>query len=421
MSQPSGAALSGLTILDLSRVLAGPWATQVLGDLGATILKVERPGSGDETRGWGPPYLKDADGRESDRSAYFAAANRNKHSIAIDMASEEGAALLRALAAKSDIVIENFKVGGLAKYGLDYQSLSAVNPRLIYCSITGFGQTGPYAGRAGYDFVIQAMSGLMSVTGEPDGQPQKVGVALTDVMTGLYAAIGILAAVTERERSGLGQHIDLSLLDVGVAAMANQALNYLATGTAPSRMGNTHPNIVPYQVFPTRDGHVVIAVGNDAQFRRLCGVLGREDLADDPAYATNRDRVGNRALLVPILEAALKTDTTVSWVERLEAAGIPGGPVNTLTGVFDDPQIKARGMELSLDDPAIGAVPGVASPLNLSRTPTQAVSAPPALGADTIATLRTRLGLDDAALRALAEAGVIAGDPDRGNDGGARS
>lgn len=409
MALTNDAALSGLTVLDLSRVLAGPWATQILGDLGADILKVERPGTGDETRGWGPPYLKGSNGGDSDRAAYFAAANRNKRSVAVDMAHPDGAKLLRDLAAESDIVIENFKVGGLARYGLDYESLSAINPRLIYCSITGFGQSGPYAARAGYDFVIQAMSGLMSVTGEPDGQPQKVGVALTDVMTGLYAVIGILAAVSERERSGLGQHIDLSLLDVGVAAMANQAMNYLASGTAPTRMGNAHPNIVPYQVLPTRDGHVVIAVGNDSQFQRLCNALDRPDLAADPAFATNRDRVGSRERLIPLLTDALASDTTTSWVGRLEDVGVPCGPVNTMAGVFDDPHVKARGLALSLDDSAIGPVPGVASPLNLSRTPARAVTAPPALGADTMAVLRERLALDDTALSRLRDAGAIGG------------
>ncbi|WP_372022312.1 CaiB/BaiF CoA-transferase family protein (plasmid) [Tistrella mobilis] len=403
-------ALSHIRVLDLSRVLAGPWASQILGDLGAEVLKIERPGAGDDTRGWGPPYAEAADGSARE-AAYFLTTNRNKSSVAIDMGTEEGATLIRRLAAESDVVIENFKVGGLKKYGLDQESLRALNPRLIYCSITGFGQTGPYAPRAGYDFMIQAMGGLMSVTGEPDevpgGGPVKVGVALVDVMTGLYATIGVLAALAHRERTGAGQHIDLALLDVSVATLANQAMNYLVSGKAPGRMGNAHPNIVPYQAFATRDGHLVLAIGNDEQFRRFAAEAGHPDWGTDPRFATNAQRVANRAALVPLVAGAVATRTTDDWIAALESKAVPCGPINTLDRVFADPQVQARGLARQIAHPALGSVPTVANPLNLSATPVDYARAAPRLGADTDETLGRLLGLDAAALADLRKRGVI--------------
>ncbi|WP_372070181.1 CaiB/BaiF CoA-transferase family protein (plasmid) [Tistrella mobilis] len=403
-------ALSHIRVLDLSRVLAGPWASQILGDLGAEVLKIERPGAGDDTRGWGPPYAEAADGSARE-AAYFLTTNRNKSSVAIDMGTAEGAALIRRLAAESDVVIENFKVGGLKKYGLDQESLRALNPRLIYCSITGFGQTGPYAPRAGYDFMIQAMGGLMSVTGEPDevpgGGPVKVGVALVDVMTGLYATIGVLAALAHRERTGEGQHIDLALLDVSVATLANQAMNYLVSGKAPGRMGNAHPNIVPYQAFATQDGHLVLAIGNDEQFRRFAAEAGHPDWATDPRFATNAQRVANRAALVPLVAGAVATRTTDDWIAALESKAVPCGPINTLDRVFADPQVQARGLARQIAHPALGSVPTVANPLNLSATPVDYARAAPRLGADTDETLGRLLGLDADALADLRKKGVI--------------
>jgi crotonobetainyl-CoA:carnitine CoA-transferase CaiB-like acyl-CoA transferase len=397
-------------VLDLSRVLAGPWASQILGDLGAEVLKIERPGAGDDTRGWGPPYAEAADGSARE-AAYFLTTNRNKSSVAIDMGTAEGAALIRRLAAESDVVIENFKVGGLKKYGLDQDSLRALNPRLIYCSITGFGQTGPYAPRAGYDFMIQAMGGLMSVTGEPDevpgGGPVKVGVALVDVMTGLYATIGVLAALAHRERTGEGQHIDLALLDVSVATLANQAMNYLVSGRAPGRMGNAHPNIVPYQAFATQDGHLVLAIGNDEQFRRFAVEAGHPEWGTDPRFATNAQRVANRAALVPLVAGAVATRTTDDWIAALESKAVPCGPINTLDRVFADPQVQARGLARQIAHPALGSVPTVANPLNLSATPVDYARAAPRLGADTDETLGRLLGLDDATLADLRKRGVI--------------
>ncbi|WP_449221435.1 CaiB/BaiF CoA transferase family protein [Tistrella mobilis] len=403
-------ALSHIRVLDLSRVLAGPWASQILGDLGAEVLKIERPGAGDDTRGWGPPYAEAADGSARE-AAYFLTTNRNKSSVAIDMGTDEGAALIRRLAAESDVVIENFKVGGLEKYGLDHDSLRALNPRLIYCSITGFGQTGPYAPRAGYDFMIQAMGGLMSVTGEPDevpgGGPVKVGVALVDVMTGLYATIGVLAALAHRERTGEGQHIDLALLDVSVATLANQAMNYLVSGRAPGRMGNAHPNIVPYQAFATQDGHLVLAIGNDEQFRRFAVEAGHPEWSTDPRFATNAQRVANRAALVPLVAGAVATRTTDDWIAALESKAVPCGPINTLDRVFADPQVQARGLARQIAHPALGSVPTVANPLNLSATPVAYARAAPGLGADTDETLGRLLGLDDATLADLRKRGVI--------------
>jgi crotonobetainyl-CoA:carnitine CoA-transferase CaiB-like acyl-CoA transferase len=404
-------ALSGLRVLDMSRVLAGPWVGQTLGDLGAEVVKVERPDAGDDTRGWGPPYLRDAEGRETDVAAYFLCANRNKKSVTIDIARPEGQALIRRLAAMSDILIENYKVGGLQKYGLDYASLSALNPRLIYCSITGFGQTGPYAGRAGYDFLIQAMGGLMSITGAPDGAPgggpQKVGVAITDVVTGLYATIGILAAVNARHATGKGQHLDIALLDAQVASLANQTSSYLAGGVTPGRLGNAHPSIVPYQSFATQDGAMIVAVGNDGQFARLAEAFGHPEWSLDKRFATNRARVENRAVLVPLLEAVTVLRETGAWVAALEAVGVPCGPVNTIAEVFADPQVQARGLKVEVPHPDAGTVSLVASPLRLSATPVRYDHAPPALGADTGGVLEGWLGLSEAEIAELRDAKIV--------------
>ncbi|MDO9404615.1 MAG: CaiB/BaiF CoA-transferase family protein [Polaromonas sp.] len=379
--------LTGVRVLDLSRVLAGPWAGQLLADLGADVVKVEKPGAGDDTRAWGPPYLKDASGRDTTEATYFLCANRNKRSVAIDIATPEGQAQVRALAAQADVVLENFKVGGLQRYGLDYASLKATNPRLVYCSITGFGQTGPYAARAGYDFLIQGMGGLMSVTGQPDGEPgagpQKVGVALTDIMTGLYATIAVQAALAEREKSGLGQHIDLALLDVQVACLANQASNYLAGGLVPRRMGNAHPNIVPYQAFPTADGDIILAIGNDGQFARFCAVAGHAEWSTDPRFSSNAQRVANRAVLVPLLRQATVMRTSADWIAALETAGVPCGPVNRIDEVFADPQVKARGLHIDMPHALAGSVPLVANPIRLSGSPVAYQRPPPLLGEHT--------------------------------------
>jgi crotonobetainyl-CoA:carnitine CoA-transferase CaiB-like acyl-CoA transferase len=400
------APLTGIRVLDLTRVLAGPWCTQNLADLGAEVIKIERPGSGDDTRGWGPPYLKDADGNDTTEAAYYLSANRNKLSVALDIASPRGAELVRELATQSDILVENFKVGGLRKYGLDYESLSKVNPRLIYCSITGFGQTGPYATRPGYDFMIQGMGGLMSITGErddaPGGGPQKAGVAVADLMTGMYSAVGILSALFERERSGLGQHLDMALLDCQVAMMANQNLNYMTSGEAPRRAGNAHQNLVPYQVFAVNDGHMIVAVGNDSQFRAYCRVIGLPELADDPRFATNPGRVVNREALVPILVERMAQGARDHWLAELERAGVPAGPINTLDQVYEDPQVQFRQMRRELPHPAAGVVPIAASPLRFSGSPVEYRRAPPMLGEHTEQVLRERLGLSDADIQALA-------------------
>jgi crotonobetainyl-CoA:carnitine CoA-transferase CaiB-like acyl-CoA transferase len=377
-------ALDGLKVLDLSRVLAGPWASQLLGDLGADVVKVERPGAGDDTRAWGPPWVKDAQGQDSAQAAYFQCANRNKRSIAIDMATPEGQALIRELAAQADVVLENFKVGGLKAYGLDHESLKTINPRLIYCSITGFGQTGPYAERAGYDFLIQGLGGMMSLTGRPDGEdgagPQKVGVALVDVMTGLYATIGILAALNHRHATGEGQFIDLALLDVQVAALANQAASFLTTDVTPKRMGNAHPTIVPYQDFPTADGDMILAIGNDGQFSRFCAAAGHPEWAADGRFATNPARVAHRAVLIPLLRQATVMRTTAEWIALLESQAVPCGPINRLNEVFADPQVIARGLHVEMAHPHFGSVPGVACPLRLSHSPVSYRLAPPRLG-----------------------------------------
>ncbi|WP_029351091.1 CaiB/BaiF CoA-transferase family protein [Bosea sp. 117] len=404
---PAAQALTGIRVLDLSRVLAGPWATQMLGDLGAEIIKIEKPGAGDDTRGWGPPWLKDGEGRETRESAYFLSANRNKRSVTIDMAQPEGQALIRRLAATSDVVIENFKVGGLKRYGLDHESLAALNPRLVYCSITGFGQDGPEAGRAGYDFMIQGMSGLMSVTGSPETEPQKIGVALVDVLTGLHAVIAVLAALEQRHRTGRGQHIDIALFDVAVASLANQALNYLVGGTAPRRLGNAHPNIVPYQVFETADGHLILAVGNDGQFSRFCRIAELPEIAADARFGTNAGRVAHREALVPVLAAALKRQTTAAWLAMLDAAGIPAGPINSIEQTFAEPQALARGLALALPHALGGTAPGVRSPLRLSGSPPGAALAPPMLGEHTDSVLEAVLGLPTEERARLRAAGII--------------
>ena len=404
-------ALSHLRVLDLSRVLAGPWSGQILADLGADVIKVERPGNGDDTRSWGPPFLRDTRGENTSEAAYYLSANRNKRSVTIDFTRPEGQRLVRELAAKSDIVIENFKVGGLAAYGLDYQSLKALNPKLIYCSITGFGQTGPYAKRAGYDFMIQGLGGLMSLTGRPEGEegagPVKVGVALTDILTGLYSTVAILAALAHRDQTGIGQHVDMALLDVQVACLANQAMNYLTTGTPPRRLGNAHPNIVPYQDFPTADGDFILTVGNDGQFRKFAEVAGQPQWADDPRFATNKLRVANRGELIPLIRQATVFKTTAEWVSQLEKAGVPCGPINDLAQMFQDPQVVARGLAVTIPHPLAGSVPQVASPIRLSETPVEYRRAPPLLGEHTEAVLSEVLGLDADAVHRLRSAGVL--------------
>ena len=398
------APLAGIRVLDLSRVLAGPWVGQTLADLGADVIKVERPVAGDDTRAWGPPFFDDADG--GGRSAYFLAANRGKSSICVNLADPEGQALVRRLAAGVDILIENYKVGDMAKRGLGYEELAESNPGLIYCSITGFGQTGPLKDKPGYDFMIQGMAGLMSVTGEPgaaSGGPQKVGVALADVLTGLYSTIAILAALSERQSSGRGQSIDMSLLDVQVAALANQATNYLVSGEAPERLGNAHPNIVPYQTFATADGHIIVAVGNDAQFVKFCDAIGKPNLASDERFAANASRVANRDVLVPLLATPLAARTSAVWLTLFENAGVPAGPINRIDEVFDEPQVAARGLRREID-----GVPGIANPIRYSRSSLSYERPPPALGAQTREVLAQRLGLSDEEIERLLAARVIA-------------
>jgi len=403
--------LGHVRVLELSRVLAGPWAAQTLADLGASVIKVEKPGAGDDTRTYAPPYARARDGAESGESAYFLSTNRGKRSVTIDFIRPEGQKLVQALAAKSDVVIENFKVGGLAKYGLDYPSLRALNPGLVYCSITGFGQTGPYSHKPGYDFMIQGIGGLMSITGEPDGHPGggpvKVGVAVADIFTGLYAAIAILGALSHRDRTGDGQHIDLALLDTQVAVLANQAMNYLVTGVAPKRLGNSHPNIVPYQVFAASDGHLIVAVGNETQFARMCEVIGRPELARDARFATNAARVNHREEIVAILREIFAPRTMRHWLDALERVGVPCGPINTIADVFADPQVQARCLRLDLPHPATGSVPSVANPIRYSATPIAYRSAPPMLGADTDEILRETLGVTPDEIARLRKAGII--------------
>ncbi|HZH26682.1 MAG TPA: CaiB/BaiF CoA-transferase family protein [Azospirillaceae bacterium] len=403
--------LSHLRVLDLSRVLAGPWCAQTLADLGAEVVKVERPGSGDDTRTWGPPWAKTPDGEPTRESAYYLCVNRGKRSVTIDFERPEGRDLVLRLAETSDVLIENYKVGGLRKYGLDWEAVRKVNPRLVYCSITGFGQTGPYAQRAGYDFIVQGMGGLMSVTGmpagTPGGEPVKVGVAVADLFTGMYATVAVLAALAHRDRTGEGQHIDLALLDAQVAMMSSQAMNYLVGGRVPGRQGNGHPNIVPYQALPASDGQIILAIGNDGQFARFCEIAGRPDVAKDPRFATNPARVANRDALIGILEDITRTRSAKAWVDSLSNAGVPCGPINDLAGVFADPQVQARGMRRDLPHPVAGTVPTVANPIRYSATPIVHDKAPPLLGADTDEVLAERLGLTMEQIAALRDVGVV--------------
>eukprot|EP01034_Spumella_vulgaris_P037759 gene37759-biopygen32073 len=404
-------ALGHIRVLDLSRVLAGPWCSQNLADLGADVIKIERPGSGDDTRAWGPPYARDADGRDTTEAAYYLAANRGKRSVTVDIASAEGQQLIRELAAQSDVVLENYKVGQLKRYGLDYESLRAVKPDLVYCSVTGFGQDGPDAHRAGYDFLIQGMGGLMSVTGErddlPGGGPQKAGVALVDLMTGMYATIAIQAALMHRDRSGEGQYIDMALLDVQVAMLANMGSNYLNSGKAPKRWGNAHPNIVPYQTFACSDGYIIVATGNDGQYQKFVEAGGRPELASHERYATNPLRVQNRDELVPILADMVKTRSRAEWIEQLEAVGVPCGPINDIGDVYQNPQVQARGMVTEAPHPTAGKVKLVRSPMRLSATPTDGGSAPPLLGQHTDEVLRELLGRSAEDIGALKGKGVL--------------
>ena len=397
--------LSGITVLDMTRIMAGPWCTQNLADLGAEVLKIERPLSGDDTRGWGPPNLMDAEGRRTQESAYYLAANRNKKSLALDIATQAGAEAVRRLAAGCDIFVENFKVGGPRKYGLDYASLRELNPRLIYCSITGFGQDGPYAEKPGYDFVIQALGGLMSITGEkdalPGGGPQKAGNAAADLMAGMYATSAILAALHERSRSGLGQHIDISMLDCQVAALGVQNFNYFLSGEVPRREGNAHVNLAPYQVFEAADGHVVLGVGNDGQFQKFCAAAGRSDLAEDERYLTNTGRVLAKGALIPELERLFRTRGRDEWVSLLDAAGVPVGVINDIAQVHENPQVRARGLKFSLPHPVCGSVPQVRSPMRFSGSPVTYRNAAPLLGADTQSVLSARLGCTEADIAAL--------------------
>ena len=410
-------ALAGLKVLDLSRVLAGPWCTQILADLGADVVKIERPGAGDDTRHWGPPFLKDENGNDTTQASYFTACNRNKRSVTIDMATEDGQQLIRQMALQADVVVENFKVGGLAQYGLDHESLRALNPRLIYCSVTGFGQDGPYAERAGYDLMVQAMTGMMSITGRPDSEPGggglRVGVALIDLFTGVYASSAILAALNVRHSTGQGQHIDMALLDVGMAILANQAAGFLATGQAPTRQGNSHPSLAPYQDFPTLDGAMLLAIGNDGQFQRFCAAAGQPQWAQDERFATNTLRVKHRAVLIPAMEAITRTRTTADWIALLEDKAVPCGPINDIAQAFDDAQVQARGLRVEQPRwPAgevgdgVARIAGVASPLRLSATPPVLRYAPPALGQHTDEVLR-ELGLDAAHIAALRVSGVL--------------
>jgi crotonobetainyl-CoA:carnitine CoA-transferase CaiB-like acyl-CoA transferase len=400
-------ALDGVKILDLTRVLAGPWCTQLLADLGATVIKVEKPGEGDDTRAWGPPFRESTVTPGARMATYFMSANRGKYSVAIDIAQPAGAALVREMAAACDVLVENFKVGGLARYGLGFADLRAINPRLIYCSITGYGQTGPYASRPGYDFIVQGMGGLMGLTGEADGEPMRAGVAVTDLFTGMYACNGILAALHQRHATGLGQHIDVALLDVQVATMANQAVSYLGTGRDPARHGNAHASIVPYQVFAVRDGNITVAAGNDGQFRKLCAVLGEPALAEDARFARNADRVRHRDILIPHLQGLFAGWAQAPLLDALEAGGVPAGPINTLSQVFENPQVRHRETRTSQHSPVMGEVPGVRCPLRLSGAEVGAAMAPPALGEHTAPVLRDVFGVSDERLAALVAAGAV--------------
>jgi len=403
--------LSHIRVIDLSRVLAAPWTGQNLADLGAEVIKIERPKTGDDSRAFGPPWLKDRDGKDTSESAYFACANRGKKSVTVNLSRPEGQEIVRKLAAGSDVLLENYKVGDLARYGLGYEDLGRINPRLVYCSVTGFGQTGPYAERPGYDFMIQGMAGLMSITGErddlPGGGPQKAGIPIGDIITGMYASVAVCAALAHREKNGAGQHLDLALLDSLTAILSNQGGNYLATGVPPGRLGNAHPNIVPYQTFKTSDGDIILACGNDNLFRKFCEVAGCEALCADPRYATNNKRVENRAALTKLLTDIIAKRATRDWVEALEAAGVPNGPINNLEQVFQEPQAIARGLKLELDHPLAGRVSLIRSPMRFSATPLEHKTPPPTLGQHTEEVLRGVLGMSDEEIARLRVAGVI--------------
>ncbi|WP_288380032.1 CaiB/BaiF CoA-transferase family protein [uncultured Massilia sp.] len=410
-ASPLPTALGHIRVLDLSRVLAGPWCSQNLADLGADVIKIERPGNGDDTRAWGPPYAKDEQGSDTSEAAYYLSANRGKRSVTVDIASGEGQALLRELVKHCDVVLENFKVGHLKRYGLDYDSLRAIKPDLVYCSITGFGQDGPYAHRAGYDFLIQGMGGLMSVTGErddlPGGGPQKAGVALTDLMTGMYATVAVLAALTHRDRSGEGQHIDMALLDTQVAMLANMGSNYLNSGKPPKRWGNAHANIVPYQTFACADGHIIVATGNDGQYQKFVEAGGRVELGSDPRFATNPLRVKNRDVLVPLLAEMVKQKPRDEWIALLESVGVPCGPINDIGEVFANEQVQAREVAIELPHPSAGKVKLVRNPIRMSATPATSDKAPPLLGQHTDEVLRDVLGRSDSDIAALRAKGIL--------------
>jgi len=404
-------ALSHIRVLDLSRVLAGPWCAQTLADLGAEVIKVERPETGDDTRAWGPPYLKDAAGADTTEAAYYLSCNRGKKSLTLDISKPEGQEIARRLAARCDVLLENYKVGDLERYGLGYERLKADNPGLVYCSITGFGQDGPYSRRAGYDFLVQGMCGFMSITGEaddrPGGGPQKAGVAVTDIMTGMYSTIAVLAALAHRERTGEGQYIDMALLDVGVGMLANMNLNYFTSGASPKRWGNAHPNIVPYQVFACSDGHMILAAGNDSQFRKFCEVGGCLQFATDERFATNDARVRNREQLVPMLAGIIAGRRRDDWVASLEAAGVPCGPINTIAQAFDDPQVRHRGMRVEVPHPLAGKAALVANPIRLSKTPVEYSAAPPTLGQHTDQILAELIGMTSDDIGTLRERHII--------------
>ncbi len=403
--------LSHIRVLDLSRILAGPWASQNLADLGAEVIKVERPGAGDDTRGWGPPWFKDKDGKDTRDSSYYLSCNRGKKSITLDISKPEGQNIVRELTARCDVLIENYKVGTLARYGLAYEQLREINPRLIYCSITGFGQSGPYAPRPGYDFVFQGMGGLMSITGERDGEPgagpMKVGIAITDILTGMYASLAITAAIAHCERGGGGQYIDMALLDCMVAFNANQISGYLVSGDIPRRYGNAHPNVVPYQVFPCKDGHIILAIGNDSQFASFCKLAGRGDLAEDERFKLMTGRIVNRDALIPIIRDIMQTRGMHEWIEALEAANVPCGPINNMKQVFEDAQVQHRGLKLEIPTPAGASCPTVASPMRFSETPVEYTMPPPTLGQHTREILQGLLGLERQAVEALAAKGIV--------------
>jgi crotonobetainyl-CoA:carnitine CoA-transferase CaiB-like acyl-CoA transferase len=398
--------LSHIRVLDLTRVLAGPWASQNLADLGAEVIKIERPLTGDDTRSWGPPFLKDSAGKETAESAYFLSVNRGKKSVALDISMPEGADIARRLAAKSNVLIENYKVGGLAKYGLGYDDLQKINPRIVYCSVTGYGQTGPCAHLPGYDFIFQGMGGLMSITGErddlPGGGPQKVGIAVTDVMAGMYASLAVTAALLHCERSGEGQHIDMALLDTIVAFGSNQIFNYFHSGKIPERWGNAHPNLLPYEVFPTSDGHIILGAGNDSQWASLCGAAERPELASDPRFKTMPDRIRNRGALIPLIQDFMRQRSSREWIERFDAANVPCGPINNYKEVFENPQVQHRGLKIEMRHPLSGAIPGVASPMRFSATPVEYGMPPPLLGQHTREVLSGVLGMSEAELDRLA-------------------